>query len=184
MVQYFTISFENRLATDLKKPTPMIFFRFLNRFILTVISAYFLLTLIKYPIFIYEFFFDDLTEKIQLIRVKWSRFKFFLQFYFNAFKYFENDQIKIQSETHETRVWGSFQRRTKFKKKLNKIFSRYLDLVLTYKYSKVVIRCLEVEILNRKVDDWFDYIQKLYKSSPFPINISTSRHLMITFEYL
>ena len=62
---------------------------------------------------------------------------------------------EILSETHET--WFSWTwivlAKNIYILKLNKIFALYLELVLTYKCSKVIIRCLEVEILIRKVDD-------------------------------
>ena len=54
---------------------------------------------------------------------------------------------------HETWFWGSFKRITIYDKKLNKIFTRTLDFVLNYKCLKVIIRCLEVEVLIWKIDD-------------------------------
>ena len=62
-----------------------------------------------------------------------------------------------------------------------------MDLVLTYKCSKVIIRCLELDILNVKADDYLIQLKTLAnpnKSLTFPINISTSGHFMITFEHL
>ena len=50
---------------------------------------------------------------------------------------------------------------TIYDKKLNKIFARNLDLILTYKCSKVIIKCLENENLNVKSDDLFHNIKNL-----------------------
>ena len=59
-----------------------------------------------------------------------------------------------------------------------------MELFLSIKYLKVIIQCLEPKIFNEKVEVLFYKKEKSNKTSTFSLNISGSRHFMMTFKYL